>query len=623
VTLDTTRLAALTDVLADPAVPGALEQAVLLLASLLECESLVLEHEGREPRGELLRLPDHRWAFGLRRANAALCGGGEGPPLEALQVAAHLLDSALGLSEDQERLRRSEELLRQTGSLARVGGWELAVPGNTVFCTDELYRLLDIAPRPFLTRQEAISVHHPTARALMLECFGRCESAGTPFEVVVPMHCAAGRAPRWLRVMGQAEQRDGRVVRIFGASQDVTAQHLAREEALAASRSKSQFLANVSHEVRTPLNGIIGMTQLVLETALSDEQREYLEAVNSSGQNLLSIVNDILDVSKIESGKFELEVAAFDLQRSVADVVRNHAVRARERGLSVVAEFAADVCRYAIGDGLRLAQVLTNLVGNAVKFTTAGNVVVTVDRGAGDELCFAVRDTGPGVPAERREAIFEAFTQADGSTSRRFGGTGLGLTISRELVQRMGGKLWLESTVGVGSTFHFTLPLPPASEQKVKPRGGELTPLLLRAPVPLSVLMAEDNPINARLVKRMLEKLGHRVLHATNGREAVELFHRGGIDVILMDLQMPELDGLEATRLIRAAEAQRGGHLPIIALTANAMKGDDAQCFEAGMDGYLTKPLQREKLELELARCLVPRAVPPADLSKQVPARPD
>ena len=666
-------------------------------------------------------------------------------------VATDITDQRLA----EESLRESEERFRIMADSCPLIIWVTDAEGRNRL-TNRMYReffgdTFEQADAAAWRELVHVNDYQEYARRFLLAVKER-----TPFRAEARVLRSDGE---WRWIVAYAEPRlsprgdflghAGVCVDITDRKQTEEALQKAKEGAEAASRSKSEFLANVSHEIRTPMNGVIGLTELALDTELTPEQRGYLEGVKSSADSLLRILNDILDFSKIEAGKLELETIEFDLRETVEATAKVLGIRAAANNLELVCDLSPDLPEIVRGDPVRLRQTLVNLIGNAVKFTRQGEVVVRVRRlseSSGQvELFFSVRDTGIGIPLSKQQHIFAPFAQADSSSTRTYGGTGLGLSISSQLVGMMGGRIWVESEEGVGSTFHFTVRLgaapdrpKPGSHRDVSVLEGQsilvvddnescrrvldemlsaagLTTvaadsgeaawesLLLRAetgsPFPLvvidahmpgedgftltqriqaeprlagtkivvltsgaqrddadrcrqlgvaawvakpvgetellsalagtrksvartesstgaepgpaafigprlHVLLVEDNQVNSLVARRLFEKRNHTVKLATNGRQALEMIESERFDCVLMDLQMPVLDGLDTTGEIRRREQVTGGHLPIIAMTAHAMAEDLARCLAAGMDGYLTKPIHPKNVFTTIARVL-------------------
>jgi PAS domain S-box-containing protein len=506
---------------------------------------------------------------------------------------------------------QSEEELREVWENSR-DGMRLSDPEGRVLRVNSAYCQLVNKSREELEGDLFTAIHAAPVQANRLEKYRqRVRQREIASRMERPIELWDGRTI-WMDVSNSIiESPQGpSVLSIF---RDVTARKLdevrlneAVLKAEAFSRSKSEFLANMSHEIRTPMNGVLGMTALALDGPLAPEQREYLEMAQDSAKSLLGLLNDILDLSKIEAGRLDIASVDFSPRVVISDLVDSVALAARQKGIQLRVDVAPQVPTMVNGDPMRLRQVLMNLIGNAIKFTECGSVTVEIHYRAEAEclrLMGAVIDTGIGVPADRHSQIFEAFAQADGSTTRRFGGTGLGLTICKRLLQLMNGSIWVESQPGHGSAFRFTVEVRPALSADAAPHqhSASAQPVSDR---PLKILLAEDNRVNQMVVVRLLQRSGHSIRVAGNGLEAVHLFGKDQYDAVLMDVQMPEMDGLEATRLIRKMESESGTNrrIPVIALTAHAMAGDEQICIEAGMDGYLSKPLDPRMLTDTLGR---------------------
>ncbi|WP_165230772.1 PAS domain S-box protein [Aquisphaera insulae] len=569
-----------------------------------------LEGKARESRGEgRIRHGDGTYHWMLLRGTVARDGDGNVDRLSGVLVDVDDLKSA------EAALRESEIRFRGTFENAAVGIAHLDLGGRWLRVNEILCEILNY-DREELARRTFWDVTHPGDLEGELSAFAALVRGESPCYSLESRYLRKGGGTVWVD-LSVSLQRDsaGEPAYAIAVIEDISERKAlevelrrAKEAAEGASQAKDEFLANVSHEIRTPLNAILGMTELVLDAPLSDDQRECLGAARSAAESLLGIVNDLLDFAKIEAGKVELDHSGFAMRATVGDALRVLAARATMKGLDLRLDVEEGVPDALLGDAGRLRQVLINLVGNAVKFTEAGRVTVRIGtipssrKPAHDDhvhLKFEVIDTGIGIPREAQERIFRAFEQQDTSTTRRFGGTGLGLSIASRLTSLMGGKLTVESEPGRGSTFRFTLPFdrPRNLEGRRHLAGaGATSPALARSS--LRILVAEDDEFNSRYLDRLLTRRGHSVRQAGNGREALELAleRPGEFDLMLLDVHMPELDGFHVIRAIREREAAAGGHLPVIGLTARSRREDRDLCLASGMDEYLSKPIRTDDL---------------------------
>ena len=517
-------------------------------------------------------------------------------------------------AEDEMRmLHRQLKLALQT---ANAGVWEFEYQTNSLTWSDELYRVLGLDPT---TNDASIEMWQqlmhpddlPQCKAQLEKAIDQQARLEMEYRIILP-----DGTTRWVYDLGNTYRDDsGTPLGRAGICFDITerkhsevalaqAKHAAEE----ASQAKSEFLANMSHEIRTPINSIMGMVQLLEFTELSTSQKGYLEAIHTSSENLLSLVNDVLDLAKIEAGKIELELTDFSLRGQISELVRSQFSLAHAKGLTLKTLFSENLPDHFTGDPLRLKQILLNLLNNAIKFTEAGEISLSIAMEEREEntamLRFEVADSGIGISPEAIEKIFTPFHQADASTTRNFGGTGLGLAICAQLSELMGGSIRVKSREGIGSTFYLTIPLASNEVQPTSaPQVKKSKPPLWQG-APLRILLAEDNDIGRMFFVEVLKKYDHHVEIAVNGSEAVKKWQEAEYDLILMDVQMPVMDGVEAVGNIRELEQTQGGHVPIVALTAHAMEEFRLDLLDRGFDGYVSKPTKISTLFQEMKRCL-------------------
>jgi PAS domain S-box-containing protein len=552
----------------------------------------------------------------------------------------------------EEALTKSEERARLLLNSTAEGIYGIDLNGNCTFCNPACVRMLGYKHSADLLGADMHrKIHHSHANGAAYpieECrIYRAFRLGQGAHVEDEVFWRADGSSFPVEYWSYPQRNEGKIVGAVVAFVDITQrrrneaalQKAGRElahtnrELQRASEVKSRFLANMSHEIRTPLNAVIGMAGLLADTPLNEQQKDYCETIRASGEMLLAVINDILDFSKIEADKMELDRQPFDPVQCVKDAMDIVGLRAREKGLELTFQPADDLPRSVLGDAVRLRQILVNLLNNAVKFTERGRVEASLAATRRDdgrhELQFAVSDTGPGIPHDQRDRLFQSFSQLDVSIQRRHGGTGLGLAISKRLCEMMGGRIWVESSgvPGKGATFRFTIvaedaPItqPPTSSlipENQNPSASLETPGRKKS---LHILLAEDNPVNQKVARAMLGKLGHVADTASDGVEALEAVEKKLYDVVLMDCQMPRMDGYEATRKIRDLE-KRLGRRPtrIIALTASALLGDRQKCIDAGMDAYLSKPVRPAELRQALENVAAESTTQPADAEKSVP----
>ncbi|KWT85075.1 PAS domain S-box protein [Candidatus Magnetominusculus xianensis] len=522
--------------------------------------------------------------------------------------------------EAEEELTRLSERLSLAVHSGGFGIWDYDVKQSKLIWNEQMFKLYEMPPEDFTGAYSDWSAKvHPDDLPAAEEKLGAALRGEADYDAEFRIITSSGE--KTIKA-SSITQRDasGQPVRMIGVNWDITAERkrekelldlsenlkIAKDQAEAASKSKTEFLSSMSHEIRTPLNAIVGMADLLSETTLTEEQAKYIRTFRHAGDGLLAIINDILDLSKVEAGLFELESICFDLNELLDKIGEVMSFRAHQKGLELVLSHMPETIGL-VGDPMRLRQIIVNLIGNAIKFTDKGEIAImteVVNSTASEiELKFSVRDTGIGIPKDKLDAVFERFTQVDSSTTRKYGGTGLGLTISKRFIEMMGGKIHVESEYGKGSVFSFTAKFKLDNECKLslKPTGTNIVPTVLKddqsGTRPLRILLVEDNEDNRNLILMYLKKTPHKIETAENGQIAVEKFTSGTYDIVLMDMEMPVKDGLTAVREIRQWENEQNvRRTTIVALTAHALKEHEDRSREAGCDEHLTKPIKKAVL---------------------------
>ncbi len=536
-------------------------------------------------------------------------------------------DSLSGNSTDNiGNLQEHEIKLRDLLLISNDWIWEIDINGIFIFTSKQIEKILGYKPDEIIGKHISY-IFLPEDKEKISKEISNLIAEEKPFKNRVNWNLSKDGRKVCLKTNGiPLFDKNGNLIGYLGVDKDITKEKLyeeelikeiaerkkteiklikTKEEAEAATFSKSLFLAKMSHEIRTPMNGIIGTIDILKDTILTGEQKDFLDIIDVSANNLLSIINDILDISKIEAGKVELENKNFNLYIIVDEIIKLLSFKASEKSLIIHKNISQDVPEFVIGDFVRLKQIIINLMNNAIKFTKKGSITLEIEKtkqvNNKIHLLFRIIDTGTGISEEGQKRLFQEFSQADISITRKYGGTGLGLIISKKLSKLMDGEIGVESKIGTGSTFWFTVVLETGSEIK---KESEKKPMKEKQEISkkLSILVAEDNVINQKVAMINLKQLGHNVEIAVNGKMAVDMYNKNKYDLILMDIQMPVLDGIEATKEIRKIEKENNvsDKIKIVAITANAMKEDKNKCLSAGMDDYITKPFKSEDMDRAL-----------------------